>query len=89
MSNENEIISDERKPGYRRVLIKTPHGVADFAAMDSSEHPLRFDVFAVFTDRNGMQFNMDRLQGRGLDRSEVKERWEELKRFYNIEEVCK
>jgi hypothetical protein len=85
MSNENEIISDVRKPGYRRVVVKTPHGVAEFAAMDSE--PLRFDVFAVFTDRDGMQFNMDDMQGRSLDRSQVKERWETFKKFYNIEEV--
>jgi hypothetical protein len=84
----NRIISDVKKPGYRQVIVETPHGVAQFAAMDSDQ-PLRFDVFAVFTDNEGDEWNVDSLQGRGLSKEEVKARWEAFKKFYNIEEVCK
>ena len=88
----NRIIKDDKKPGYRRVVVETPAGVAEFtaAAAVTAASLLTcedvYDVFAYFWDReSGQEVNIDSLAGRGLSREAVKERWEKFQRFYNIE----
>lgn len=78
-----KIVTDIAQPGRRRVVIDVPTSNArvEFEARVNDRGT--YDVTCLYWHPGGC-ISVKEMEGAGLERAEVKARWERLKAFYNV-----